>query len=561
MSTINLKSIDVLAHHSESQVPVGRTSISLLPSELLVEIFLWTNEMSVDDDSSDHWLSFYDQGQPPSCAFTDGPPPCWYLSHVCQQWRQLALGCSTLWARIPRRSWEWTETCIARSQNAQLHLHLEAWFEDIDYDRTRRLAFTCIPRAHTIGVYVVKTNVYIRRTNIAEIVEALQSYAAPNIRVLELEHSHDMHPIQHPITLSCLFLDQQPVHLHTVRLSGFAIPFPSKLWSSSITCLTVENSSIWSNVNDMVQVLYSTPFLEKFSYTNTGRVFHVGFDTTISQSSLLRSVHLPKLQSFRIEADLEDVTVIFAHLCALEECNISLTYNELTVSPLAFLEQTAHNIYVNWITLGASAVREHFADASNRGFTFNRVELSYSSLLAYRDGPDDGDAYILIQIPSVGPIAEITSLAHLYLQIPVFSKTTTLEIDGIFAELFKFQDLSYFELVRDLKLSQAAAALFWGGITGNVVYDWQKVVTPYRPFPALERIYIAEFDFTSWPGECVDETNVPEDFASLLAEALRVAYLPLETFECVIFKECEMGEGEVEVFRQKLGHDRVRIES
>lgn len=224
---------NVLAH--KLKAPIEQTRISLLPAELLVEIFLWTHEMSVDDHSSDHWLSLHDQGRPPSCAFTDGPPPCWYLSHVCQQWRQLALGCSTLWACIPRRSQEWTETCISRSQNAQLHLHLEAWFEDIDYDRARRLAFPCIPRAHTIDLYVVKKNENDRLKNITEIVEALQSHAAPNVRVLELEHNHDMHPIQHPITLSCLFLDQQPARLHAVRLSGFAIPFPSKLWSSSIT--------------------------------------------------------------------------------------------------------------------------------------------------------------------------------------------------------------------------------------------------------------------------------------------------------------------------------------
>ncbi|VDC03462.1 unnamed protein product [Peniophora sp. CBMAI 1063] len=129
-----------------------------------------------------------------------------------------------------------------------------------------------------------------------------------------------------------------------------------------------------------------------------------------------------------------------------------------------------------------------------------------------------------------------------------------------------FIGLTSFELVRDLVLADQAAVELWGGITGNPVHDWQHAVAPCQPFPILAHIYIIDFDFIRWPGTIVVETKIPECFSecfsSLLADAfaLKDAYLPLKTFEYVVFRRCKMDGDQVEIFRQKLGPGRVRLE-
>lgn len=449
---------------------------------------------------------------------------------------------------------------MARSRTASVHLHFEAWFENSIYDCTRRSTYSCIPRAHTIGVYVMSSPIDTMADSIAEIGIALQSYEGADVRVLHLEHDHRMPIVQDPILLPNLFLGLTPSHLHTLRLEGFSVSCPNALWSSSITSLTLSNSLVWSNIDEMVQVFRATPFLESFEYTNTDRVFDVGFDTTLSQTTPLRSAFLPKLRSFTVEADLEDVTVIFAYLHISDDCTLTLTYNE----PVAFThlsEQNVHARHVEYMNLGASAMWAHHADAIQGGFVYDRVTLSYWVLLAYRNGSKDDDACITINVPSTGHITEIITPVPSYLQCPVFSRTTTFCIHGMLTEVFKFQDLLCFEVVRDLELLGEAAAVFWGGITGNPVYDWQEEgdVVPCRPFPAVERIHIVGFNFTAWSGNRTEETDVPENFASLLADALREAYLPLETFQCVILERCTANEGEVEVFKRSLGDERVRI--
>ena len=50
------------------------------------------------------------------------------VTHVCRHWREVALGCQTLWAHLSFASPEFTETMLARAKNAPLHVEsLNDW--------------------------------------------------------------------------------------------------------------------------------------------------------------------------------------------------------------------------------------------------------------------------------------------------------------------------------------------------------------------------------------------------------------------------------------------------
>ncbi|KZV65172.1 hypothetical protein PENSPDRAFT_142613 [Peniophora sp. CONT] len=549
-----LGEISVLTQSEQSHIRV-------LPSELLLEVFLWVEDLSFADitEAVDQFEPRI-EGPPPSSAWNAGPPPCWYLSHVCQLWRQLAIGCSTLWAHLPRHSSDWTEVCLERSRTAPVHLHFEAWFEDALYDYAQRHAATCIPRARTISACLVRNGDASRDQTISMIIQALAHFAAPNICVLELEYRNDIpnDPEPYPAELpDVLTHGQTPTQLHTVRLEGFLCRSTDAILSSSITSLTLAHSSIWRNVDEMAELFRSMILLEHFSYVNTGDLI-VGFDTAFSPRLPQRSISLPNLKNFSVQADIQKATTIFAHLNLCSDCGVTISYHYHSESPLP--DERVYDI-ANYIAVGGAAAQAHFASAADRGFSYARVAIYLNLLTGFLSDDEDADLGACMQLPYyVRENGERITSAPTYLQIPVICRTTTLRIDKMLAG-FMVSDLMCFGDIRSLELSEEAAAVFWGALTGNSVNLSQSSVTPCRPFPALERVRIIRFNFVNWPGSCVDETDIPSDFARLLAGAIRKAYLALGTFEYVSFEGCTIEEGDVEVFRSTLGYDHVRLES
>jgi len=83
--------------------------ISRLPPELLENIFIHNARDS-------YVYGKYGNSMPAA--------PNWAnVSYVCRHWRDVALGCPSLWTYIPRTSQRWTQELLARSKNVPLKVY------------------------------------------------------------------------------------------------------------------------------------------------------------------------------------------------------------------------------------------------------------------------------------------------------------------------------------------------------------------------------------------------------------------------------------------------------
>ncbi|VDC03464.1 unnamed protein product [Peniophora sp. CBMAI 1063] len=560
--------VETQASHPQDDGTSNGRSIQLLPAELLVEIFLCVNAMTMTALVEDaEWNDFRPENPAPSSAFTEGPPPCWYLSHVCQRWRQLAIQCSALWSNLPRRSPEWSRICLERCAKAPVHLCIEAWAGTKLYDEfDQSHMYPFITRAHTIRMDYIRRggllgwNTWPDDRRMMDILQALTLHGTPDLRILELKHRLDgSHRVRTPMALPDLNHGQTLSKLHTILLEGFTLPrdVPTDaLFSSSITSLGLANCLMWRNLDEMTQVLLAMPFLEDLTYIN----FEMSTRplTPLPPTSSLRSISLPRINHLDLEADAQEVASIFALLEIPTGPDVWLMIMHTDYTEMHIQEGGPSGIGP-YMDLAASAVQAHFSAMPDKAFIYPRVGLFYNWINGYLSDSDE-ESTVSVQMPYTGPHEARVASFLTYFQLPVFSRTTRLHIENMLDGFSVAELACHFMEVRDLQLHNEAAVVFWGGLTGTAVNDSQPASEPCKPFPALARIRIAGFDFVKWPGTCVDETNVPHDFAALLAEALCVAYTPLETFEHVAFTGCTMREDDGGLFEQMLGVERVRIE-
>ncbi|KAJ6595052.1 hypothetical protein DFH09DRAFT_158350 [Mycena vulgaris] len=102
----------------------------------------------------------------------DFPNTPWYLSHVCQYWREVALGVPTLWSDIvitnPKRySIERLETHLARSSNSPLKVLF--WSTHSRDDPPSDLSSVLLERLVTCAPRWIAANIYITPHNFARL--------------------------------------------------------------------------------------------------------------------------------------------------------------------------------------------------------------------------------------------------------------------------------------------------------------------------------------------------------------------------------------------------------
>jgi F-box-like len=255
--------------------------ISLLPPEILARVFhvLALQEPPYSDKQNYGWIR---------------------TTHVCRHWRQVALGDSSLWARISDM-WTTLNTAsisemLARARNAPLEIGLvKAPSPDVllmfppHLSHTRALRLSRLSELHF--------------DNLRDIF----SREAPALEHLALELS-----VTSPITfqdlgVTTLFKGQAP-KLRTFCISHLCIPWSfiprGQLTQLTITLLDEMHTADAPSLGDarqFIDLLVNCPALEIL-------VLEFCLPCDLSQSSRGQTVHLPRLSSLRVRGSSSRVT-------------------------------------------------------------------------------------------------------------------------------------------------------------------------------------------------------------------------------------------------------------
>ncbi|KZV67855.1 hypothetical protein PENSPDRAFT_653682 [Peniophora sp. CONT] len=500
--------------------------IDRLPNELLSEIFLCVHDL-VGTERTDEPLY--------------GAPPCTFLSQVCHRWRSVAIACQHLWALFPRVGREWTKACVTRAHSVPVDLRFDVWQPTPSLRKTRRLALPAIPRAETITLYAELDRYEEARRDATEVLRGLAAHVAPRLEELKitLDQNFTWEEYQ-PTPVPSLFKDETPPRLSMLDLDGCLIESPRSIMSPSLTDITLSNSCIWSDVNDMIQFFQHIPLLESFTFNYPSNDEH-GFRTEPSQTHPLRCVSLPRLNYFNVEASFDAGLRIFSYIAFSPDATVIFRPSDCESSTRSrYTDAELENL----MTSAGSAVRAHFQEDIEQEICYESVDISHATIsgLGCHLGIPGG----LRDVPHLRAAA-----AAMYLTIPVFANTTRLTLNEDM-ECIVMSDLACCKNIKRLHLHGVAPVLL-----DAALHDGDVAVNEL--FPQCAILFIQGFDFVGWPGTSVYDCQVPDAFDKRLAKALRAWRERVRKPIDLVLRECALEPATAAIFESALGANHVRV--
>jgi len=204
------------------------------------------------------------------------------VTHVCRRWRQVALGDSSLWARITRFSSnaKWISEMLVRARNAPLV---------IDFVVTPAPEVLSMFPAHIFRIRELRLrNLSLLRSQGLRNICALE---APALEHFELGVSTPYPVPFHQLGGTTLFGGRAP-KLRTLSLSNVSIPWllipHGQLTQLQITPFRVStpNTSLLSGSNQLLDLLINSPDLEVLEFC---------LPTVLVQAANGQAIHLPRL--------------------------------------------------------------------------------------------------------------------------------------------------------------------------------------------------------------------------------------------------------------------------
>ncbi|KZT64938.1 hypothetical protein DAEQUDRAFT_814645 [Daedalea quercina L-15889] len=285
------------------------TFISILPSELLIKIFL-----EVAQEHNDTEL-FGTRAQ--------WKPYRWIrISHVCKHWRTVALGCPNLWSdRLTvTKQREWMVVLLERSKSAPLTISLNSRLLSVA-PRTRsnavQVVLSQLPRVRTLSItmegnIVVEKDLFHQLGGPAPLLEML---IIKNESRSLAEHHHIDKLIRHDETRRLRRLD-----LHACKLDWREVSLPS------LTDLVLTHGHIITD--DLLIALAHMPLLRNLDLRDT-LTLH---DTMTSDQRTHTYAALPHLQYLNIEECVSKCAYLLDHLDAPSLARLCI--DMLATSPL-----------------------------------------------------------------------------------------------------------------------------------------------------------------------------------------------------------------------------------
>ncbi|KZT09331.1 uncharacterized protein LAESUDRAFT_810937 [Laetiporus sulphureus 93-53] len=278
--------------------------IAILPLEIIVEIFT-------------HCARLY-------CGSLSGPYKWIVITHVCAQWRAIALACPKLWCNIfVARRQDWLVELLRRSK--QMPLTVTADFASRAWKEVGRKQITFEMVAKEMA-RIKSLNIHASRPIARSLLKTLNG-PMPLLQTLVIcgpEWLLDRSRVQIPTGTSL------PILLHSGHSTGLQrldIRFYPIRWKSlvslSLKHLTVRSigEAAQTSLSDVLKAAESMPLLETLDLE----------DVIVPDSATFtapnRTAVLPLLRSLRLVADFRDCTYIlyklsFPNLNALTLCSL-----------------------------------------------------------------------------------------------------------------------------------------------------------------------------------------------------------------------------------------------
>ncbi|KAG2042877.1 hypothetical protein BDR03DRAFT_1087911 [Suillus americanus] len=239
--------------------------ISCLPPDILVTIFR-------------HFESFENHT---STSRHRGAPICLILTHVCKQWRQLALDCPNLWTSINCVSPRWIGVMLERSKDAHL---VATYHAPVSLRGCLEPVLSHLPRIKVLRICSVSPDV-------DRIVELLSSQPALSLQIFEFTVIGTIHHSLMPIS-DTIFQGQVPL-LQSVELVLCSL---SWTWSifTGLRSLSVRGTT--GALPTPAQLLSTLRYMPDLEQLTLQSLF-----TTFGDTKLCDKVPLTRLKSMALD--------------------------------------------------------------------------------------------------------------------------------------------------------------------------------------------------------------------------------------------------------------------
>ncbi|KAH6901500.1 hypothetical protein BKA70DRAFT_1308840 [Coprinopsis sp. MPI-PUGE-AT-0042] len=232
------KQIVDIKHQRNQLAPTSR-----LPVEILTKIFL---------DQARSAQSPPQAPQHGSTGINSHPSTMWMgISHVCRQWREVALSCSELWSVLnPGIPTKWIEAMIERSKAAPISI--------LNFD----ISYNQNPKKREILLKVLSEpgrwrRIQLHPTHIRdEVVKLMSRITSPAPSLVELSVNFDggIYGLTAPRVLPWNFLGASAPSLRRLEMVHCHPSWNPKLFSSSLISLKLSNPPLFKSPLEDIQV-------------------------------------------------------------------------------------------------------------------------------------------------------------------------------------------------------------------------------------------------------------------------------------------------------------------
>ncbi|KAG1808632.1 uncharacterized protein BJ212DRAFT_1302911 [Suillus subaureus] len=271
-----------------------RLPISRLPTEILVMIFKHFEEEKRFDGSA-----------------SDDVPACLPLTHVCKDWRTIALQCPALWTSIHSSSPRWLGIMFERSQNLPL---VVTYKSPVSLPDCLELVLSHLPR-----IKVLRFRSF--QPDCDRIIQLLSSQPAPLLEIFDFSKPLEMWPETTHMT-GTIFQGQAP-RLRSVELTSFDLSWSAHIFSGLQTLSVRGTKEIsFPTLPQLLSVLGRMPALEHLTLE---RLLIIPEGT-----KLLEKVPLARLKSITLGSPtIRTAISLFAQLAFPVDAKIALSLRDV----------------------------------------------------------------------------------------------------------------------------------------------------------------------------------------------------------------------------------------
>ncbi|KAG0709296.1 hypothetical protein DFH29DRAFT_224156 [Suillus ampliporus] len=284
------ESMPVLHSHGNSLA-----RISCLPPEILATVFRHYVE---EQDFASHT--------------SNSAPACMTVTHVCGQWRQVALECPTLWTFISSASARWIGIMLERSKNAALVVTYNVPVSPRD----------CLEQILSQLPRIKDLRLYLSVSNVDRIVDLLSSQPAPLLQIFKFSVMALGLVTLRDIS-NTIFQGHAP-QLQSVELGMCYFSWTSCIFSGLRTLCVYGIAT--TSLAQLVPALRRMPDLEHLTLE---RVLIISEET-----ELFDRVPLARLKSIALDATaIRTAATLFAHLVLPVDVKVALQLTQIEGPP------------------------------------------------------------------------------------------------------------------------------------------------------------------------------------------------------------------------------------